>query len=121
MNVLSLALVIGLSGQAQSGDAKGSGSHIAKAFGIAIGDFDVDGRPDLFVTSFHPKRRGRGVVIADFDSDGDLDIWVANERPAKRTKQKNDLIIRVKNGQVEIKGDVIKINGGSVEIIRRAR
>ena len=73
--------------------------------GCAVGDFDNDGDPDLYLTNYGPSRlyqndggtyrdvsvatgvSGRdwepakwsmGVAFADIDNDGDLDLFVAN-------------------------------------------
>jgi hypothetical protein len=71
--------------------------------GVAVGDYDNDGDPDLYITNFGPNRlyrnKGDGSFIdvteaageglgdprwstsasfADYDGDGDLDLFVAN-------------------------------------------
>lgn len=70
--------------------------------GVAIGDYDGDGRPDVFVTAVGPNRLFRnlggrfdevtesagvggagdawstGAAFLDYDRDGDLDLFVAN-------------------------------------------
>ncbi len=81
---------------------RGSGLDIeAYGFGVAIGDYDNDGRDDLYLTAlegdrlFHNEGNGRlsdgtvasGIANAsfgtsaawlDFDRDGQLDLFVAN-------------------------------------------
>jgi hypothetical protein len=71
--------------------------------GVAVGDYDNDGRPDLYVTNFGVSRlyhnngdgtfadvsvasgiaahkgKGMGIAIADYDHDGLMDIFVAND------------------------------------------
>ena len=82
----------------EAGDAS---RNLGYGMGVAVGDFDNDSMPDLFVTQF-----GRNVLLrnqgenqfldvteaagfrfeewstatawADFDLDGDLDLWVVN-------------------------------------------
>ncbi|MBM4092969.1 MAG: CRTAC1 family protein [Planctomycetes bacterium] len=69
--------------------------------GVAVGDFDADGFPDLYVANYGPNvllhnngdgtfadvtraagvgddKWGSSVAFADLDGDGDLDIYVAN-------------------------------------------
>src|SRR5207248_340303 len=76
--------------------------------GVAVGDFDNDGFPDLYVTGYgrsilyhnhgdgtfsdatftdvseksgvgKPEAKGMGVVLADFNNDGWTDIAIAND------------------------------------------
>lgn len=93
--------VAGESGCAVSGDGMNEAS-----MGVVTGDFDADGRPDLFLTHYYHmkntlyrnlggllfadrslpagvaaasrERLGFGTTAADFDRDGDLDLFVAN-------------------------------------------
>lgn len=69
--------------------------------GVAVGDYDNDGHPDLYVTAYGPNRLfhnlgdgtfeevgrktgvddnrwGASAAFADFDRDGRLDLYVAN-------------------------------------------
>jgi hypothetical protein len=73
----------------------------AYGMGVATGDYDNDGRPDLYVTNFgdnallHNEGNGRfkdvtrasrtgdprwstGAAFVDYDRDGDLDLFVTN-------------------------------------------
>jgi hypothetical protein len=75
--------------------------HKAYGMGACAGDYDGDGRPDLYITSFGPNvlyhnngdgtftdvtaaahvgdaKWGAGCAFADLDRDGYLDLWVVN-------------------------------------------
>jgi len=77
--------------------------------GSCSGDYDGDGRPDLYITSYGPntlyRNRGDGTftdvtsaagvgagrwgascAFADLDRDGDLDLWVTNYVDADRKR-----------------------------------
>jgi hypothetical protein len=75
--------------------------HREYGMGACSGDYDGDGRPDLYITNYGPnalyRNRGDGTfadvtatarvgdprwstgcAFADLDGDGDLDLWVVN-------------------------------------------
>ncbi len=75
--------------------------HPGYGMGMAVGDYDSDGDPDLYLTHFGPNvlyrndgdgtftdvtrdagvddpRYSAGSTFVDYDSDGDLDLYVAN-------------------------------------------
>ncbi len=75
--------------------------HPGHGMGMAVGDYDSDGDPDLYLTNFGPNvlyrndgdgtftdvtrdagvddpRYSAGSTFVDYDSDGDLDLYVAN-------------------------------------------
>jgi hypothetical protein len=81
--------------------------HREYGMGACAGDYDGDGRPDLYITSDGPntlyRNRGDGTFVdvtasarvgdarwgtscafADLDGDGDLDLWVTNYVDADR-------------------------------------
>lgn len=82
-------------------DAAGVGDA-GFGLGVAVADFDNDGRPDLYISNFGPKKLyrnngdgtfsdvtgqagvadgskvGAGTAFLDMDGDGDLDLYVAN-------------------------------------------
>jgi hypothetical protein len=82
--------------------------HREYGMGACAGDYDGDGRPDLYITNYGPnalyRNRGDGTFVdvtataragdprwstgcafADLDGDGDLDLWVVNYVDADRT------------------------------------
>jgi hypothetical protein len=82
--------------------------HREYGMGACSGDYDGDGRPDLYITNYGPntlyRNRGDGTFVdvtaaagvgdarwgascafADLDRDGDLDLWVVNYVDAGRT------------------------------------
>jgi enediyne biosynthesis protein E4 len=83
--------------------------HREYGMGVCAGDYDGDGRPDLYITSYGPntlyRNRGDGTfsdvtatarvgdprwsascAFADLDRDGDLDLWVVNYVAADRAR-----------------------------------
>ncbi len=78
----------------------------ANTYGVAWGDYDADGDPDLYITNAGSANRlfrndggtftdvtagplgdtgnGRGAAWADFDNDGDLDLYVCNSGGANK-------------------------------------
>jgi enediyne biosynthesis protein E4 len=81
--------------------------HLEYGMGACAGDYDGDGRPDLYITNYGPnalyRNRGDGTfenvtaaahvgdsrwstgcAFADLDGDGDLDLWVVNYVDADR-------------------------------------
>ena len=97
------------SGQAQFEDVtERSGiQHHGYGMGACAGDYDGDGRPDLYITNYGPNtlyhnngdgtftdvtaaarvgdpRWSTGCAFADLDRDGKLDLWVVNYVDADR-------------------------------------
>ncbi len=83
--------------------------HREYGMGACAGDYDGDGRVDLYITNFGPNMLYRnagngaftdvtgtarvgdpkwsaGCAFADLDRDGDLDLWVTNYVAADRSK-----------------------------------
>jgi hypothetical protein len=83
--------------------------HPEYGMGACAGDYDGDGRVDLYITNFGPNTLYRnvgngaftdvtgmarvgdpkwsaGCAFADLDRDGDLDLWVTNYVAADRSK-----------------------------------
>ena len=100
---------------AASGVALGEWGQPEGSMGVDVGDFDGDGRPDIWVTNFDNEdnslfrnvgeglfmhatvaaglagvsrmNSGFGTALADFDGDGWLDIFVFNGNPTYRIAQ----------------------------------
>lgn len=97
----------------------GLGPHIGNGLGLAVGDYDDDGRPDVFVANdavpnflFHNEgggrfaevallagvavardgkaRAGMGTEFADYDGDGRLDLVVTNHEFETHSLYRND-------------------------------
>jgi hypothetical protein len=89
-------------------DASGI-QHRGYGMGVCSGDYDGDGRPDLYITGYGrntlyrnrgdgaftdttspagvgDSRWGTSCAFADLDGDGDLDLWVVNYVDADRTR-----------------------------------
>ncbi len=109
------------------------------ANGVAVGDYDGDGRDDLYITCFGPdvllaNRGGRfedataaagvaddawgtGAAFGDLDADGDLDLYVVNYldfdpgRPPARSRFKGVPVMAGPHGLVPA-GDVVYENLG---------
>ena len=99
--------------------AAGSSKYLGNGLGVAVGDYDDDGRPDVFVANdsvpnflFHNEGEGRfsevglpsgvavardgkpsagmGTEFADFDGDGQLDLVVTNHEFESTSLFRND-------------------------------
>jgi hypothetical protein len=98
--------------------AAGLSPHVGNGLGVAVGDYDDDGRPDVFVANdavpnflFHNEgggrftevgllagvsvardgkpRAGMGTEFADYDGDGRLDLVVTNHEFETRSLFRN--------------------------------
>jgi hypothetical protein len=100
---------------AAAGVAVGELGQNEGSMGVAVGDYNGDGLPDIFVTNFENedgalyrnlgnglflhatvaaglsgrsrRRVGFGTALADFDGDGWLDLFVLNGNPIYRTAE----------------------------------
>jgi hypothetical protein len=99
--------------------AAGIGGFVGNGLGVAVGDYDADGRPDVFVANdavpnflFHndgggrlsevglaagvavardgKSRAGMGTEFADYDGDGRLDLVVTNHEFETHSLFRND-------------------------------
>jgi hypothetical protein len=99
--------------------AAGIAAHVGNGLGVAIGDYDDDGRPDVFVANdgvpnflFHndgggrfsevglpagvavardgKPRAGMGTEFADYNGDGRLDLMVTNHEFETHSLFRND-------------------------------
>src|SRR6266545_3556027 len=81
-------------------------SNSMRGMGLAVGDYNNDGWPDIYITGFgasklyrnngdgtftdvsekakiaNPKGKGLGVVALDYDNDGRMDLFQANDAAA---------------------------------------
>jgi hypothetical protein len=69
--------------------------------GVAVGDFDGDGYPDIFIAGgdvggpgqIHVQDQANGVAFFDYDNDGDLDLLIDNSRVGSPTLQRGSHIV----------------------------
>jgi hypothetical protein len=107
--------------------ADGDRTHGVQLRGKIFLDYDNDGILDLLVTGDPADQKSRGIAPGDFESGGRADVLLVDEAQhghrnlgdgTFKDLTRDPLIesIRIDVAKVEINGEMIRVEGGKVEI-----